>query len=144
MRFFSQAVLLLAAVSPTVLATPARLIKHVGNKGELYTAAVATRDLLFVSGTVPILNGTIPEGIEAQTAAAIDNMAVILQEAGTSWKNAVKTTVFLANMDDYEGMNKVYGRKVPSPKPARTSAQASKLPGDYLIEMELVAALPRF
>ena len=74
---------------------------------------------------------------------AINNIAAILEEAGTSWENALKTTVFLANMDDYEGMNEMYGELLPQLKPARTTVQASKLPGKYLIEMDLVAAIPR-
>ncbi|KAI9152321.1 RutC family protein [Paramyrothecium foliicola] len=107
------------------------------------SGAVATRDLVFVSGANPSVNGTLPDGIEAQTAAAIRNIAAILEEAGTSWDNVVKTTVFLANWDDYASMNKIYGEMIPDPKPARSSAYSPKLPGNFLIEMEATAAIPR-
>ena len=142
-----RAAAILLGTSWSALAAPARpgrpLITHVGNRGALYSGAVATKDIIFVSGAVPSVNGTIPEGIRAQTITAINNIAAILEEAGTSWENALKTTVFLANMDDYEGMNEMYGEMLPQLKPARTTVQASKLPGKYLIEMDLVAAIPR-
>ena len=72
----------------------------------------------------------------------INNIALILKEAGTSWDLALKTTVFLANMDDFAAMNAVYSKMLPDPKPARTTIQAGKLPGDFLIEIEAVVARP--
>lgn len=72
----------------------------------------------------------------------INNIAAILEEAGTSWEYAVKTTVFLASMDDFAAMNAVYSRMLPNPKPARTTIQAGKLPGNFSIEIEAVVALP--
>jgi enamine deaminase RidA (YjgF/YER057c/UK114 family) len=118
-----------------------------------------TKDLVFVSGTIPSLNGTIPEGIEAQTVSTIDiysiflanrlqavvinNIAAILAEAGTSWDNVLKTTVYLADMGDFGAMNGVYGSLLPSPKPARTCIQAGQLPGNFLVEIEAVAAIPK-
>ncbi|KAI6454875.1 hypothetical protein MCOR17_008881 [Pyricularia oryzae] len=103
---------------------------------------VMTRDLVYTSGTTPSINGTIPEGISAQTANVINNIAAVLKEAGTSWEYALKTTVFLANMDDYAAMNAVYGELLPNPKPARTTIQAGKLPGNFLVEIEAVVARP--
>ena len=73
----------------------------------------------------------------------INNIAAILEEAGTSWENALKTTVYLASMDDFSAMNGVYGSLLPNPKPARTTIQAGKLPGNFSIEIEAVVALPR-
>jgi enamine deaminase RidA (YjgF/YER057c/UK114 family) len=75
-------------------------------------------------------------------ATVINNIAKILEEAGTSWDLAIKTTVFLADMGDYAAMNKVYSSLLPNPKPARTTIQAGKLPGDFLIEIEAVVAMP--
>jgi enamine deaminase RidA (YjgF/YER057c/UK114 family) len=66
----------------------------------------------------------------------------VLEEAGTSWDYVMKTTVFLANMSDYTAMNEVYGSMLPSPKPARTAVEVGKLPGNFLIEIEAIAAIP--
>ena len=135
----------LLAATTSVLATPVRHpLKHLGTLGPEYTAAVATKDLVFISGAVPTMeNGTIPEGIEAQTAFTIQKITALLEEAGTSWEYVLKTTVFLAEKTDYPGMNEIYGQVVPNPKPARTSAQVAHLPGEYLIEMDAIAAIPR-
>lgn len=67
---------------------------------------------------------------------------MILEEAGTSWDYVMKTTVFLASMDDYAAMNGVYGKLLPSPKPARTAVEVGKLPGNFLVEIEAIAAIP--
>jgi enamine deaminase RidA (YjgF/YER057c/UK114 family) len=66
----------------------------------------------------------------------------VLEEAGTSWEYVMKTTVFLANMSDYSAMNEVYASMLPSPKPARTAVEVGKLPGNFLIEVEAIAAIP--
>ena len=75
--------------------------------------------------------------------AVINNIAAILEEAGTSWENVVKTTIYLAHMSDFAAMSAVYERLLPHPKPARTTMQAGQLPGDFLVEIEAVAAIPR-
>jgi enamine deaminase RidA (YjgF/YER057c/UK114 family) len=93
-------------------------------------------------------NGTYPEPlphvVPAHTiqAQVIKNIAAVLEEAGTSWDYVMKTTVFLANMSDYAAMNEVYGAMLPTPKPARTAVEVGKLPGDFLIEVEAIAAIP--
>lgn len=74
-------------------------------------------------------------------AQVIENIAKILEEAGTSWNNVLKTTVYLASMDDYAAMNEVYGSMLPSPKPGRTAVEVGKLPGDFLVEIEAIAAV---
>jgi enamine deaminase RidA (YjgF/YER057c/UK114 family) len=81
----------------------------------------------------------IADSIQAQV---IKNIGVVLEEAGTSWDYVMKTTVFLANMSDYTAMNAVYGAMLPSPKPARTAVEVGKLPGNFLIEIEAIAAIP--
>lgn len=70
------------------------------------------------------------------------NIAAVLEEAGTSWDYVMKTTVFLANISDYAAMNEVYAAMLPSPKPARTAVEVGHLPGDYLVEIEAIAAIP--
>lgn len=66
----------------------------------------------------------------------------MLEEAGTSWDYVMKTTVFLADMDDYSAMNEVYGTMLPDPKPARTAVEVGRLPGDFLVEIEAIAGIP--
>ncbi|KFA47542.1 hypothetical protein S40293_02125 [Stachybotrys chartarum IBT 40293] len=134
---------LVLASAWSVVAVPRPPITHLGSQGPILSGGVATKDLVFVSGTIPSVNGTIPEGIAAQTAVVIDNIAAILEEAGTSWEYALKTTVYLANMDDFAAMNAVYRELLPNPKPARTTIQAGRLPGNFLIEIEAVAAIPQ-
>lgn len=113
---------------------------------------------MYTSGTVPSLNGTIVSGgiknetvclydtrrslLTARQAQVIRNIAAILEEAGTSWDYVLKTTVYLADMDDYTAMNEIYAAMLPSPKPARTAVEVGKLPGNFSIEMEAIAAIP--
>ncbi|EDU49652.1 translation initiation inhibitor [Pyrenophora tritici-repentis Pt-1C-BFP] len=107
----------------------------------LASGAWTSKGIVYTSGTVPSLNGTIVSGgIEAQTV--IKNIAAVLEEAGTSWEYVMKTTVFLANMSDYSAMNEVYAAMLPNPKPARTAVEVGKLPGNFLIEVEAIAAIP--
>lgn len=79
---------------------------------------------------------------DIQKAQVISNIAKILEEGGTSWEYVLKTTIFLASMDDYAAVNEVYGELLPDPKPARTAVEVGKLPGDFLIEIEAIAAIP--
>lgn len=72
----------------------------------------------------------------------IGRLAVILEEAGTSWDYVLKTTVYLANMSDYSAMNEVYAELLPNPKPARTAVEVGRLPGNFSIEIEAIAAIP--
>lgn len=75
-------------------------------------------------------------------AQVIENIAAILEEAGTSWAYVLKTTIYLASMDDYAAVNEVYGELLPDPKPARTAVEVGKLPGNFLVEIEAIAAIP--
>jgi enamine deaminase RidA (YjgF/YER057c/UK114 family) len=81
-------------------------------------------------------------GLTISQAQVIANIGVILEEAGTSWDYVLKTTVYLASMDDYSAMNAVYGALLPSPKPGRTAVEVGKLPGNFLVEIEAIAAIP--
>jgi reactive intermediate/imine deaminase len=84
----------------------------------------------------------LTKACENKQAQVINNIGAILEEAGTSWSYVLKTTIFLASMDDYAAVNEVYGDMLPDPKPARTAVEVGKLPGDFLIEIEAIAAIP--
>ncbi|KAJ4313760.1 hypothetical protein N0V94_006776 [Neodidymelliopsis sp. IMI 364377] len=119
-------------------------VTYLGTQGPILSSGAWTsKGIVYTSGTVPTFNGSIiAGGIEAQTAQVMKNIGAVLEEAGTSWDYVMKTTVFLANMSDYTAMNEVYGSMLPSPKPARTAVEVGKLPGNFLIEIEAIAAIP--
>ncbi|KAF2649878.1 hypothetical protein K491DRAFT_697736 [Lophiostoma macrostomum CBS 122681] len=131
-----------ATLAPKLAEQP--VVTYLGTQGPILSSgAFTTKGIVYTSGTVPSVNGTIIEGgIAEQTAQVIKNIAAVLEEAGTSWDYVLKTTVFLANMSDYTAMNEVYGALLPTPKPARTAVEVGKLPGDFLIEVEAIAAIP--
>ncbi|KAF2451776.1 hypothetical protein P171DRAFT_376191, partial [Karstenula rhodostoma CBS 690.94] len=148
-RFVSVFTTLLVAAGVTLAKPTPKLaeqpvVTYLGTQGPILSSGAWTsKGIVYTSGTVPFVNGTIVAGgIEAQTAQVIKNIAATLAEAGTSWDYVMKTTVFLANMSDYAAMNEVYGAMLPSPKPARTAVEVGKLPGDFLIEVEAIAAIP--
>lgn len=75
-------------------------------------------------------------------AQVISNIGAILEEGGTSWENVLKCTIFLQDIGDFSAVNEVYGELLPDPKPGRTALQVAKLPGDFLVEIECIAAIP--
>lgn len=106
-----------------------------------YSQAIDAGAFVYVSGQIPVnpADGTIPEGIEAQTAQSIANFTAILAEAGLTLDNVVKTTVFLADMNDFAAMNGVYASKFTSPFPARSAVAVKDLPKKVLVEIEVIA-----
>ena len=106
-----------------------------------YSQGVETGGLVFVSGQIPVppKDGTIPEGIKAQTEQSLENVKAVLEEAGSGLGHVLKTTVFLKNMDDFADMNEVYAKYFTTPYPARAAVQVAKLPKDVLVEIEAVA-----
>lgn len=109
-----------------------------------YSQAVRAGDLLFVSGQIPAdpATGEIVEPtIQAQAKRSLENVKAILEAAGGSLDNVVKTTVFLKSMDDFVEMNKVYQTYFNAECPARSAVQVVKLPKDVLVEIEAIAAL---
>ncbi len=106
-----------------------------------YSQAIDTGTFVYASGQIPInpADGTIPEGITAQTAQSLANVKAILAEAGLSVDNVVKTTVFLANMSDFAAMNEVYGATFTAPYPARSAVAVKDLPKGVLVEIEVIA-----
>lgn len=107
-----------------------------------YSQAIDTGSFLFASGQIPInpADGSIPEGIKAQTAQSLANVKAILKAAGLTTANVVKTTVFLADMGDFAAMNEVYAETFEAPYPARSAVAVKTLPKNVLVEIEVVAA----
>lgn len=107
-----------------------------------YSQAIDTGAFVFASGQIPInpADGKIPSDIKSQTVQAIANVAAILNEAGLTLDNVVKTTVFLADMKDFQAMNEVYGQAFSAPYPARSAVAVKDLPKKVLVEIEVVAA----
>ena len=107
-----------------------------------YSAALRAGSLLFVSGQVPIdpATGSIIDGnIAAQTTRALENVGLLLRAAGLSYSHVVRTTVFLADMNDFKAMNDVYSTFFNEPYPARSTVQAARLPRDARIEIDAIA-----
>lgn len=110
-----------------------------------YSQAIATGGLVFCAGQIPLdpKTGKLVEGgIDVQAERVLENVKAVLAAAGTSFAKVVKATVFLADLDDFGGMNAVYTRYFTSdPKPARTTIQAARLPAGARVEIEVIAAL---
>ena len=107
-----------------------------------YSQAIRAGSLLFVSGQVPIdpATGQIVNGdIAAQTHRVFQNIGEILKAGGASFDHVVRTTVFLADMDDFSAMNEAYATYFTTPAPARATVQVSRLPKDARVEIDVVA-----
>jgi 2-iminobutanoate/2-iminopropanoate deaminase len=109
-----------------------------------YSQAIVAGGLVFCSGTAGIdpATGTIPDGIEAQTEQALLNLAAVLEAAGASLADVVKTTIFYADVDDFARLNAVYARHMPDPPPARSAPAGIQLPHGLLVSIEAIATLP--
>lgn len=107
-----------------------------------YSQAIDAGPFVFISGQIPVnpATGEIPEGIAPQTAQSIANIKAILAEAGLTIDNVVKTTVFLADMNDFGAMNAVYADNFTAPFPARSAVAVKELPKQVLVEIEVIAA----
>ncbi len=109
-----------------------------------YSQAIITNGFLFTSGVIPIVPATgelVQGGIEEQAEQAIGNLAALIQEAGTSIDNTVKTTVFIKNMDDFSTVNEIYSKYFQKDCPARSCVEVARLPKDVLIEIEAIVSL---
>ncbi len=106
-----------------------------------YSQAIEANGLVFASGQIPVnpATGEIPEGIEAQAEQVMTNMKNLLEAAGTSMENVVKTTVFIKSMDDFGTINGIYSKYFEKDCPARSCVEISRLPKDVLLEMEAIA-----
>lgn len=109
-----------------------------------YSQATKAGSLVFVSGQLPLdpATGLMPEDIAAQTRQSLTNGQAILQAAGGTMADVVKTTVFLADMNDFAAMNAVYAEFFPEGAcPARSAVQVARLPKDARVEIELIASV---
>ena len=107
-----------------------------------YSQAVAAGNLVFVSGQIPLdpATGSLTgDGIAAQTHRVLKNLASILEAAGSSLNKAVKTTVYLRDMNMFQEMNAVYQEYFPTDPPARATVEVSRLPKDVLVEIDVIA-----
>lgn len=109
-----------------------------------YSQAVKTGDLVFCSGQIPIDPETgdfVSGGVGEQTEQVLRNLNAVLKAAGASLDNVVKTTVFLADMNDFVAMNEIYTRYFSDNKPARATVQAARLPRDARVEIDCIAVV---
>ena len=107
-----------------------------------YSQAIKVGNLVFVSGQIPIVpaTGEILRGdIKLQTRQALENLKHILEAAGSSLDNVVKTTVFMKDLNDYMAINDVYKESFTNKPPARSAVQAARLPRDVSMEIEAIA-----
>lgn len=107
-----------------------------------YSQAVGCGNMLFASGQIPVdpATGNLPDGITAQAEQALKNVGGILKEAGLDYSNVIKTTCFLANINDFVAFNEVYTKYfTASPKPARSCVAVKDIPKGCLCEVEVTA-----
>lgn len=106
-----------------------------------YSQGIDLGNMIFFSGQIPLdpKTGVMPEGIEAQTIRALENVKGLLQSQGLDFSNVVKTTVFLDSMDDFAVMNGIYAQYFVEPYPARSAVEVARLPKGALIEVEVIA-----
>jgi 2-iminobutanoate/2-iminopropanoate deaminase len=113
-------------------------------QGAPYSQGIRFGELVFVSGQIGIDPGTgelVEGGIAEQTAQALRNLEAILEEGGSSLKQLLKTTIYLADLGDFQAMNEVYGKRVGNQPPARATTQAGALPSGALVEIEAIGHL---
>lgn len=111
-----------------------------------YSQAIATDELVFCSGQVgldPATGNLVEGGLEAQAERVLRNLAAVLDAAGCTFGDVVKTTCFLADIDDFAAFNAVYARFMPDPAPARSTFAVLALPKGAAVEIEAIAVRPR-
>ena len=106
-----------------------------------YSQGVIVGDFVYTSGQIPLnpVTGELVTDIKLATKQSMENIKAILEEAGTSLNNVVKTSIFLKDLNDFEAVNEVYGTYFIENKPARSCVQVAKLPTDAVIEIEAIA-----
>jgi 2-iminobutanoate/2-iminopropanoate deaminase len=111
-------------------------------QGAPYNQAIVANGLVFVAGQLGLDAATgeiVHGGIGPQTEQVFRNLGAILEAAGSSLDQVVKTTVFLRNLDDFAGMNEVYARRIGRRPPARSTVEVGRLPAGALVEIEAIA-----
>jgi len=109
-----------------------------------YSQAKVVGSLIFTAGQIPLVPETmemVTGAIEAQTERVLLNLSAILKEAGSSWNQVLKTTVFLTDLADFQAFNTVYERMLAGAKPARSTVQVAALPRGAKVEIELIAEI---
>jgi len=106
-----------------------------------FSPAIQVGDWLFLSGSIGTdpATGELAEGIEAQTQQVLENLGALLKEAGMDYKNVVKVTVYLTDIEDYDALNKVYKGYFPSERPARAVVEVSELVRGAKLEISMIA-----
>ena len=106
-----------------------------------YSSGVRIGDFVFLSGQIPVVPGSpdFPEGVTAQTEQVIANIKALLAEEGLTLANAVKCSVFMADLTEFAAMNAVYEKHFSAPYPARSTFQVARLPRDARVEIEVIA-----
>jgi 2-iminobutanoate/2-iminopropanoate deaminase len=110
-----------------------------------YSQAIKVGNMLFTSGQIPLNPVTgelVTSDIKNATKQCLENLKAIFEEAGTSFSNVIKTTVFLKDMNDFISVNEVYGTYFSEKMPARSAVQVGKLPKDSLVEIEAIVLIP--
>lgn len=110
-----------------------------------YSQAVAVGNLMFLSGQIALdpESGELLEGdVAAQTELVMKNIGAVLEAMGLTYEHLVKTTIFLASMDDFSAVNEVYGRYFEKAPPARATVEVSRLPKDVAVEISGIAVVP--
>ncbi len=106
-----------------------------------YVHAVKANGFVFTSGQLGLNpeDGTLPEGIEAQTEQSLKNVGAVLKAAGLGYEDVIKTTIFVADMNDFATVNEIYSKYFTGETPARSCVQVAKLPKGGLVEIEAIA-----
>ena len=110
-----------------------------------YSQGIVANGFLFTAGQIaldPATGQVVPGNVGAQTERVMTNLAAVIATVGASWKDVVKTTVFLQDMGDFPVVNEIYGRTLGDARPARSTVQVSALPRGVLVEIEAVVAIP--
>jgi 2-iminobutanoate/2-iminopropanoate deaminase len=109
-----------------------------------YSQGIIVNGMLYTAGQIPLDPQSmelVSGGIEEQTTQVMKNLAAILESAGATLNDVVKTTVFLQDMGEFTAMNKIYEQHFGAHKPARSTVQAARLPRDVKVEIEVIAAI---
>ena len=106
-----------------------------------YSQAIEVNGMVYTSGVIPVVpeTGDIPEGSQAQAKQALTNLSNLLEAAGTSMDNVVKTTVFIKEMNDFGAINEIYATFFSGAFPARSCVEVARLPKDVMLEVEAIS-----
>lgn len=109
-----------------------------------YSQAIVANGFVFCAGQTPVdpATGKLVEGdVSAQTRRCLDNLAAVLESAGSSWSHAVKVSVFLKDLGDFAAMNAVYAEYMPTPAPVRSTVEVAGLPLGARVEIDVIAVV---